>query len=180
MSALGQKQTYAVQNGMSVIGQKRTHAAQQKGSLFDHLAARSGSAGGIVNPITLAAFRLVRTWPASEPAVRPASLAPGSRIGKLIGADWFLLWHPWSVTTYIRCGPFVTLAMTRSLQLREHWGCGRAKNADALEKSRHHARDQFFGAVFHDLGRGAGKLGAGKDCRTTLRGQLSRPAARGR
>src|SRR5215831_10791389 len=85
---------------------------------------------------------------------------------------WFLLWHPWSVTTYIRCGPFVTLKVTGSLQLREHLGCGRAKHADALEKSRHHAHDQFFGAVFHDLGRGAGKLGAGKDCRTTLRSEL--------
>jgi len=64
------------------------------------------------------------------------------------------------------------LAVTGSLQLREHIGCGRAKNADALEKSRHHAHDQFFNAVFHDLGRGAGKLGAGKDCRATLRGKL--------
>src|SRR4029450_9284094 len=32
-----QKQTCAVQLGMSALGQKRTHAAQQKGSLFDDL-----------------------------------------------------------------------------------------------------------------------------------------------
>src|SRR5262249_46708451 len=36
MSALGQKQTFAVQHPMSALGQKRTHAAQQKGVLFDH------------------------------------------------------------------------------------------------------------------------------------------------
>src|SRR5262245_1613529 len=51
MSALGQKQTYAMQNDMSAypqkrtfavqlemsaMGQKRTHAVQQRGSLFDH------------------------------------------------------------------------------------------------------------------------------------------------
>ena len=63
--------------------------------------------------------------------------------------------------------------MTGSPQLREHSGCCRAKNADALDvKSRHPARDRVFGAVFRKLGRGAGKLGAGKERRPTLRGQL--------
>src|SRR5262245_36735412 len=53
------------------------------------------------------------------------------------------------------------------------WGCGRAKNADALDvKPWHPTRDRSFGAVFRELGRGAGKLGAGKERRPTLRGQL--------
>jgi hypothetical protein len=39
MSALGQKQTFAVQESMSAMGHKRTHAVQRKGSLFDQLAA---------------------------------------------------------------------------------------------------------------------------------------------
>jgi hypothetical protein len=36
MSALGQKQTCAVQPPMSAIGQKRTLALRQTTSLFDH------------------------------------------------------------------------------------------------------------------------------------------------
>ena len=51
------------------------------------------------------------------------------------------------------------------------WGSGRAKNADALDVNPARAR-RFFGVVFRELGRGAGKLGAGEDRRPTLRGQL--------
>jgi len=41
MSALDQKQTYAVHKSMSAKCQKRTHAVQQSGSLLEHLVSET-------------------------------------------------------------------------------------------------------------------------------------------
>src|SRR5262245_41480850 len=92
MSALGQKQTCAVQNaksallsmatwiaffGMSALGQKRTHAAQEKDRYSITSSARASSEGGTVRPSALAVLRfitssyLVGVWTGSSAGFSP-------------------------------------------------------------------------------------------------------------
>src|SRR5262245_22163850 len=77
ITALGQKQTFALHQpmsalppiatsiaffGMSALGQKRTHALQQTASLFDHLIRARQQRRRTVRPSVLAVLTLMRCW----------------------------------------------------------------------------------------------------------------------